>query len=395
MGRSKMPRVLIQVSRALNACDFYRNYMPIKALDEHDLIASRFSATFGLTDCYGVDMVRVSRPRDQSILNVIEPANINGTSVVIDYDDDIFSVPTSNYCKPNFSPQSAALSGEISKRANAISTSTLRLKSLLGKYNDNICVIPNAIDWDLIESHLKGWEPIKKDFFHVVWAGSATHMEDQKIVLGPIRELLKKYDDIKFTFFGWCYNDLLTEYPDKINYHPMVNNFLYLKVLRDLSADLVIQPLINHRFNFSKSNIRWLESGSFGIPCLASDVPSFKNLGDEFCMTAAWDEADWFEKIDYAYKNREKIKEMGLRSQTAIKNSWSIEKMYPAWDRYYRSIWNHEKCTLDFTPDMRIAKMRAEELKKAEGQLGKLEVSEKGDAKITPIINKPEDVEKK
>lgn len=327
--------------------------MVIKLLDENDAIAGRTDVKYDLKDLDFVDMVRVSRPRDTAILNIIEPAKLRNCKTLVDYDDDIFSIPASNYCKPNFSPQAAQISGQIVEKSFSVSVSTPRLKSLLTKLNDNVAVIPNTIDWDIVEAHLRNWEASKKDFYHIVWAGSATHMEDQEIIIEPIKELLKKYDDIKVTFFGWGYNKLLNAYPGKVNYHPPVNQYIYLKILRDLNPDLVVQPLIDHVFNYSKSNIRWLEASSMGIPVLASDVPSFKTLTDKFCLTAPWSESDWYEKMEYAYKNCDKVKKKAIRSQDAIKKYWSIQNMWKAWKSYFHLAWKGLKCTKDFTPDMK------------------------------------------
>jgi len=352
MGRASKPRLTVQVSQVINACDFYRNYMPIKALDEHDAVSARMSQRFGIMDCYGSDIVILSRPRDANILNLLGPASWLGTKFVVDYDDDIFGIPTSNYCRPNFGANEARTSGEICKRAHCVSASTPRLKSLLSQYNKNVCVIPNTVDNQMIEYHTKDWIPREDDFFHIVWAGSVTHVEDQKIIVEPIKALLKKYSDIRVTFFGWCYNELVEQFPGKVNYHPMVDLFHYLRVLRDMQPSLVIQPLMDHDFNYSKSNIRWLEAGSFGFPCMASDVPSFKMLTDKFCLLAPWNEEAWYAKLDWAYNNQDKVKLMGERSREVINKYWTIDKMWPAWKEHIYGAWNDEPCTKDFTPDM-------------------------------------------
>lgn len=347
------PRMLVQVSRVMNACDYYRGYMPIKELDEHDAISARIVHGFGLLDAYGADQIVVFRPRDPAILNIIEPAKWQGCEILGDFDDDIFGIPESNYCAPNFGPNEARMAGEISSKVFSLSASTPRLATRLQKFNPNVCVIPNVIDWGRAMNMQKGWEKPKKDAFHIVWAGSVTHVEDQEIVVAPIRQLLKKYEDVYVTFFGWAYNKLVREFPGKVSYHPMVDFFHYLRVLRDMNPDVVIQPLVDHPFNYCKSNIRWLEAGIFGFPCIASDVPSFEMLTDNFCPTVAWNEIDWYDRLEWAYKNPEELAEIGARSKKAIQKHWSIETMWTAWNDYFIAAKNREKFVYDYTPDMK------------------------------------------
>lgn len=346
-------KMTVQVGRIFNACDYYRAYMPIRELDEHDRISAKLVNGFGLLDCYGSDLVLTYRPREQAILNISGPARWLNCEILADWDDDIFDIPSSNYCAPNFSGNDVRISSEIARKVIGITASTPRLASLLGQWNKKVTVIPNTADQNIINSLTKDWTPKTNDYFHIVWAGSVTHVEDQEVVVNPLRELLKKYNDIRVTFFGWAYNKLIREFPGRVNYHPMVELFFYLPLLRDMNPDLVIQPLIDHTFNYSKSNIRWLEAGSFGFPVLASDVPSFKSLGEEYCMTAPWEEAAWMEKMEWAYKNRPEIQKIGQRSKEVIQKHWTIQTMWKAWDEYYYSVLGGNPVVNDYTPDMK------------------------------------------
>jgi len=353
-------KMTVQVGRVFNACDYYRAYMPIREMDEHDTISTRITNSFGLLDCWGADLILTYRPRDQAVLNMVEPARWLNCEVLADWDDDIFDIPASNYCAPNFSANDVRVSSEIAKRVASVTASTPRLASLLGQWNKKVTVIPNTVDWNMVQALTNGWNKPTKDYFHIVWAGTVTHVEDQEIVVNPIRELMKKYSDIRVTFFGWAYNKLIREFPGRISYHPMVELFFYMKLLRDMNPDLVIQPLIDHSFNYSKSNIRWLEAGSLGVPVLASDIPSFKTLGEDFCMTAAWDEHAWFEKMEWAYKNRDAAAKMGELSRKAIQKYWTIQTMWLAWNEYYYSVFGGSPVVKDFTPKMSVSDVTEE-----------------------------------
>lgn len=352
MATSKKPRLVVQVSNVLNACDFYRGYMPLKQLDENDAISARIVSRFGLLDAYGGDIVIVFRPRDPNILNIMEPARWQGCEVVADWDDDIFSVPVSNYCCPNFGQNEVRTSGLVASNALCVSASTTTMASRLKKYNENIAVLPNSIDWKQIENISRGWKSEKKDYFKILWAGSVTHVEDQMVILAPLRKLLKKYNDIQVTFLGFAFNFFMAEFPGRIAVQSMVDMFHYLRVLRDMNPDLVVQPLMNHPFNYSKSNIRFLEAGSFGFPTLASNTPAFEMLTENFCMTAPWDEQVWFEKLEWCYQNPTALKLMGKRARYVIEKYWSIQKTWKNWDMYFKSILNREPLAKDFTVDM-------------------------------------------
>ena len=360
IDKKNQPGLVAQVSNRMNACDWYRAYLPIKQLDRESALSTvKIVNSFNLLTSFTSDIISTYRPKTVDVLGIIEPSRWMGSEVIADFDDDVLSIPASNYCAPNFGPTQMRTSAAICGKVFHLSTSTPRLASKLRQYNDNVTVIPNTIDWDLVtrilntRGAMEGNNIVKPNHFHIVWAGTVTHVEDIMVVLEPLRELMKKYSDIKVTFFGFGYNKFMEDFVGRVAYQPMVELFYYQKLLMDMKPDLIIQPLMDHVFNYSKSNIRWLEASAFQIPCIASDTPAFKDLGDDFCLTCGYNTSDWYEKMEHLYLNQDVGKAMGIRSQEIVRKYWSIQSMWRAWRDYYYSVWRREPFKKDFTPDMK------------------------------------------
>jgi glycosyltransferase involved in cell wall biosynthesis len=88
-------------------------------------------------------------------------------------------------------------------------------------------------------------------------------------------------DKIDFIFVGGVPQQLKEEFEQgKITYIKGYDILNYPTEVIKLGLDLVIAPLQDNIFNRCKSNIKFLEMGALGIPCLCQDLTPYKKYTD-------------------------------------------------------------------------------------------------------------------
>ena len=354
-----VPRVVVLVASQMNACDYYRAYMVMKELESREAIVSRMVHSFSAMDAYQADLLLCFRPKDRGLLQYATDPAAQNCFLMADYDDDVFSVPSANFLEPNFGEPDKQASLAITQRVTQLTVSTRRLQSLLSSTQPKCSIIPNCIDFSA-HSKLLQYHPKKpNDRFRIGWAGTFTHTEDvmggKQPFLGALRRLMRKYRDIEVVFWGLCPEAFKHEFYGRVAYKRAVQLFQYMGELAKLNLDLIVYPLINHQFNYSKSNIRWLESSMVHVPVVASNIPSYTEIGEELCFTVPFTEEGWFEKLEYAYLNQDEMRERAVKSREVVKEYWSIQAMWPAWAKVFEKAAQGEHLIQDFTPPTIIA----------------------------------------
>ena len=241
-----------------------------------------------------------------------------GYKWVLDMDDNIFEVNRDN---PGFAAFDKEGNGdarfwvEIAMReADLLVVSTKNLKNVYEKYNDNIFVNKNTVDfrfWDFTNA----WG--KSDKTVIGWAGASGHTLDMGLIEGPVKEIKKKWGDkVEFVAFGAEKPDFFDKHVDWVNLRD------YPKKLASLGFDIGIAPLRDNLYNRGKSNLRWLEYSALKIPTVASDVEPFRDTSAELCVT----HDDWVDALDELIKDDKKRKAMGDEAYDIIKKKFSATK---------------------------------------------------------------------
>jgi len=195
-------------------------------------------------------------------------STIKKVKLVVDFDDDIWSIPISNPTFWHFKENIGSLS-YLAQEADVVTCSTQPLANVLKKYNKNVKVIKNVID-------PKDWTIKKKKNrkVRIGWIFSITHIGDIKAVEQALTEIMEEYKDrVEFILMGGA-NGL---FPFDYKFTNGVHYCDYSKTLQKVNLDISICPLANNTFNESKSNIKWLESSMAGAVVVASKVYPYEH----------------------------------------------------------------------------------------------------------------------
>lgn len=227
------------------------------------------------------DIAFIQRPYKTEHLVTAQMCKDLNVPLWVDYDDFLFNLPGDNpayfiYMRKEIQENIK----RIIQLADVVTVSTHRLKECFQlpghePLNKNVIVIPNAWDRRKFPN-----DPDPKFTRSIMWRGSNTHSRDLAVFAQEIIDASHESKDWVWNFIGWNpwfitermskKNVFVTEALDIIEFHRMI---------RKVSAAIMIIPLDFSVFNECKSNIAWMEGTYAGSTCLAPDTPEWRKPG--------------------------------------------------------------------------------------------------------------------
>lgn len=294
-----------------------------------------------------------------------------GIKLLVDIDDNVLEVHPHNYAYKDTAPGTEAYKvfKYLFREADGLICSTQPLKEYFLKYNQNIWVIPNAIDEDIwnvkrekvIKEAKNDGTPVgmyetveitdgktvelikriaeKNKKVKIGWVNGPTHEQDVPALLPALKEILKKYPQVEFTHIGWK----SPEFDRLKGKQKMVfgtNGYKdFPKFLAGLGMDILVAPLIDDEFNRGKSNIKWMEGAMCEIPMVCSDVyPYHKSITNGKDGYLAKTTADWIKYLSILIENPEKRLEIGKEAKKTVLEQYPVEKVLPKYVEIFQEL---------------------------------------------------------
>lgn len=309
--------------------------------------------------------------------------NIAGRKLIFETDDDYINLDTYNPCYPELNKE-GVMDGfkEILRQADYITVSTQELKDIYYPYNQNIKVLPNNIEhinmfrdehmqnigtdgkvqinelfgFCTYPSYVQFPTPDNKTrvekLFRVGYTATPTHREDYMSTVQPhLEKFLKKFPNTTMIYQGdpWFPQVGHPSGHKNVIFIPNQPHDLYMQNIRNY--DVGIAPLLPTIFNMSKSPLKLLEYGSWGICGLA---PNFVTYNREFVSgenaMLYQNGREFYEMLCHLAENHEEVKRLGLNAARHIHET-RTEKVN-AQERYdfYKSIIEGSARPLRFLP---------------------------------------------
>lgn len=347
-------------------CWFHRNHIPMNGLTSrgHQVKLVTIDPDMAQQWFDWADVALYSRVYPLDPLPQIRKFKQMGKKVVYEMDDDLWTVNQDN--------PSVAISAEkrwqyehIIQEADAVTTTTEFLANKIRKWNKNVFVCPNSIDFNHYLPRLKQSKELL-----VGYSGAASHWKDLEIIIDPILELQGKYD-FTFVLQGMVSSPLESEVyimrqllalklnPEKARYMesavalweklrkikfyhtPFYVPYLHAQALRRCDLDIGLAPLMDNEFNRGKSCLKFYEYASVGTVTLASDVlPYNKEVG--YC--AKNNHKEWVKKLEKLIVDEKFRKELLDKQQNWVKENRDIAKISMLWEKAFDPLSN-EKTT--------------------------------------------------
>jgi len=327
--------------------------------------------------------------------DIIEQNNIK-----VIYDIDDYWVLTNSH--PNYKQWkesgSQVIIEEQLRNADVVTTTTEFLAEKIREFNDNVVILPNAVN--LIEQQWSSDKyPSEKTRF--LWGGGITHLVDLRLLKSSIERFNKgdfldksqlylcgydlrmntpqgvKIDNPKrstWTMFEsiftnnmrWIrnneYSNWLRTYTDngKMNFgynEKHKDEFYQRRWTKSIlhygtmyrEADVVLAPLKDSTlFNRVKSQLKIIEAGAYSCPIICSDygpytIDDIEGKEDGLkkgILIKENDQMGWYKAMEYYLDNPEKIKEHGENLRNYVKENYDISVVNKKRAELYKNLAN-------------------------------------------------------
>jgi len=294
-------------------CGHYRMLQPSRVVAEHYPATVHVHPNPDPALVKDYDLVLLQRIRYQASTSagnagiewnqrMTEAAQAAGVPVIYDLDDNDAVLPRHHGMYLQFErDRIAEREAWLLHHADAVTTTTPYLAAILkeqGKRMDPVYVFPNCLD----ENDPK-WNHVRERNTRRVrigWAGGSSHLRDLKCLDGVFPALYRQYGDKLLFFIGgfdtrgeiaYIEGDSLRSRPLEVHETPWRDMVHILfgavpqsaqRIIETLSIeqygfiysqmDIGVVPLEDHEFNRSKSELKLLEFGIYGVPLVVSAV---------------------------------------------------------------------------------------------------------------------------
>jgi len=235
-------------------------------------------------DHFDCDVIYLQRFMDQRLIKQMAQAQANGQIIINDIDDWYWGISPANAAFRATHPTEHPTNninhyGSIVTKSDYLVVSTRFLVEKMARWVDQsrIMHLVNHVEFDkYIPRHHHGDEVI------VGWCGSTRHRSgDLELLRGVLSQLP---DSVRFHHTGEFVGS--PTFAERIGVDPQrVSTYPFLapsEFAGGMPFDIGLAPLTDTPFNHAKSWIKCLEYAAAGIPFIASNLPEYAALVNDF-----------------------------------------------------------------------------------------------------------------
>lgn len=336
----EVSRRVVWLPAAVDGCAFYRMWLPHLNYPGSSYAQSDPVKGMDIKLLMQFDVCVVQRQMTKQNLAALIELKKHGKKIVYDLDDHLWNIPHWNPMRKFFKAHAFA-DGMMPciSRCDVMTVSTPVLKRVVeGKLTKPmpVVVVENAIDLNLFAPQRR---KMNRDVIVVGWAGSPTHSADIEEAMIALANVMQKDHRVHAEI-------MCTEIPralssrhslaDRVRLVPVVPVWEYPSWFMNRQWDIGLAPLIEHEFNRAKSNIKLLEVSALRIPCIASDIDTYRDfcarvpeLESLLCRTRR----DWVSRITELVEDKEKRQRLGELAYQVVNTEYNIKDRVSAWER--------------------------------------------------------------
>jgi glycosyltransferase involved in cell wall biosynthesis len=284
------------------------------------------------------------------------------------------------------------------KQSDWVTTTTSLFADEIRKYNQNVFVLPNAINPD--EPQFKEKTP-ESDKLRVGWLGGSSHLADLQLLDSSFAKLSQNHQELQFVLCGFDTRGTITEINGQTGEHKkrpikpeetvwaryeeiFTQNYKYVspeyeKVLKKYTQDentqflnesyrrvwtlpvtsyaknyakfdVTLAPIKNHMFNRMKSQLKVIEAGFYKKALIASDLGPYtldlkhclKNGeftdGNALLVDENRNHGDWAKFILKLLKNPNLVTDMGERLYETVSKKYDLNIVTRDRADFYKSL---------------------------------------------------------
>ena len=301
-----------------------------------------FSENFSKMDVIIVQRDSISENTAKILVEICKNNNIK---LIYEIDDDLLGIDKNHPNYNEFIGKKEVIKYLI-KNSDLVTVSTISLKEKLCSFNSNIKVIKNYSN-DLLALNNNSFN---SDIIKIGYMGTVTHKHDVKLIEKAIENVkkyfLKKGKKIIFETVG--VSDEKISYANQINIPFKYSKYPYFIrwLKRVINWDIALAPLENSEINKSKSEIKYLEYGSLGIPGIYSDIGAYSEIIENYkngILIENNSVEEWQSAIIGLIEDEELQKDIANNAKKDIENNYSIKLMVNSWCNLFEELLTKEK----------------------------------------------------
>lgn len=198
------------------------------------------------------------------------------------------------------------------------------------KFNRNMFLCRNSIERGRYE---KLTLP-KRDTVNIGWAGGEGHQESSLQWVPAVRDVAATYEEVRFVSIGLPVASQLG-----IEGRALAVPFVAIEQFPAAlcNFDISIAPAMESNFFAAKSDLRFLECGALGIPCVAHPFVYGESIDDTVTGLLAESLEDVVEDLEHLVADAKLRKMIGDAAREYVLNERSIEKGIEQWERVFMS----------------------------------------------------------
>jgi GT2 family glycosyltransferase/glycosyltransferase involved in cell wall biosynthesis len=235
---------------------------------------------------YAVVVQRIAIKEEKDAHQLVNFCTSNGIKLVYEVDDDLFEIGSSGSSHPEAEKYAQWIRGAriLALNADLVTVSSNNLKEKLSNMNQNIHVLPNALDeqtWQV------GSVPIStgssaEEQIGILYMGTKTHNQDLEIIKDALSLINKKYQNrVRFDIVGVSAEVAdgkmfhVIDIPPETGEYP---EFVRWMLKNASSWTIGLAPLAQTSFNECKSYIKYLDYSATGLVSICSNIAPYQEV---------------------------------------------------------------------------------------------------------------------
>lgn len=343
-------------------CGYYRCVVPAQYLIKNG-ITFKIETEYSRENIDKADIIIMQRQFKEEVIPWQRYALEHGKKVVFECDDSIFNVPKWN---PTYAHWSAVKDSaiELLQNSHLVTVTNNALKEQFSKYNKNIVILPNSIDFSVIrqleeKDLFLQFNELDQDFkrkpiltskilnekergiINIGWAGSFTHERDLPILNEVIPYICKKNPNVIFYSAGFVHGDLIKRMPHfQLRMIEGVDTPKYLGLLKALRLDIGLAPIKRVVFNEGKSNLKALEYLSVKAVPVTTNFGHYAETLENYTtgFLCSDDPAHWIKIIQKLIDQKALRESIAQDGYEMVKNNFNIEQNWKLWQKAYNDL---------------------------------------------------------
>lgn len=283
--------------------------------------------------------------RQNKNLENVKFARSRGIACIYELDDDVWSIPPvfEAYGKKCLKPEESEV---IMRECDAITVTTPELAEVVAKHvpGKPVHVIPNALDLDMWDAAYAERQVKASDGTVTIgWMASQSHLMDVPVVGEVLRDLMLEFPQLRLHFIGWIdmkafMGDMLGPFADRVTCGDWVPVSQLAETMKGF--DIGLLPLVDHAWNQSKSDLKYLQYSALGIPAVASPMPCYTRAIKSGCGLIAEHNAPaaWYGHLKSLILDEGLRRGIGARARQLVYLKHNIKDQVRVWVDVYEKV---------------------------------------------------------